>query len=398
MTNILPLLTEAERYLHEKDVDRAAELYVLARAEDRTRSPLPLVGLARCAIVLRKWSEAKTVLDAVLAKHPRYAEALTFRGVVEEAGGDLDEAIAFHSRALAVAPTLCTAHVNLGRCHAQLERWDLAAASLRLAVQHGALDPGVKVQLGTALFRSKQTQDALKVLALTVQAHPNHLDGILTLADALVETGGLQLAFDLLTNAATRLPDEALLASRAAAVALRLKDLDAARREAWRHTTLAPEDEEAWLFAAVVDTMQLRFDSAEQALRRVLILNPRQWRAHYHLGGLFDALRRREAAKAAYRQAIDCEPRAWEPINNLAVILLEEGTPAALKQARLLLELAIALESTGDAVMAHYNLALVCYRLGDTAATQRVARELLKLAPAEHPMAIEAKRVLKLAA
>lgn len=396
--NILPLLNEAERYLLEKDVDRAAELYVRARAEDRTGSPLPLVGLARCALVMQKWSEAKTVLDAVLAKHPRYAEALTFRGVLEEARGELDEAIAFHSKALAVAPTLSAAHANLGRCYAQLERWELAAASLRLAVQHGAQSATVKVQLGTALFRAKQTQDALKVLALTVQAHPKHLDAVLTLADALVETGGLQLAFELLVNAAARMPDEPLLASRAAAVALRLKDLAAARREAWRHTTLAPLDEEAWLFAAVVDSMQLRFDTAERALREALKLNPRQWRAHYHLGGLFDALKQRDAAKRAYRQAIECEPRAWEPINNLAVILLEEGTPASLKEARLKLELAIALESTGDAVMAHYNLALACHRLGDVSATQRVARELLQLAPAEHPMAIEAKRVLKLAA
>jgi len=29
-----------------------------------------------------------------------------------------------------------------------------------------------------------------------------------------------------------------------------MKDLEAARREAWRHTMLAPNDEEAWLFAA----------------------------------------------------------------------------------------------------------------------------------------------------
>lgn len=396
--NILPLLNEAERYLLQRDVDRAAELYVQARAEDRTGSPLPLVGLARCAIALQKWSEAKTVLDAVLSSHPRYADALTYRGVVEEAAGELGEAVAFHSRALAVDPTLATAHVNLGRCFAQLERWPLAAASLRLAIEHGAQGPSVKVQLGTALFRAKQTQDALKVLALTVQAHPKHLDAVLTLADALVETGGLQLAFELLINASARMPDAPLLASRAAAVALRLEDLETARREAWRHTTLAPLDEEAWLFAAVVDTMQLQFDSAERALRAALALNPRQWRAHYHLGGLFDALKQPDAAKRAYRQAIDCEPRAWEPINNLAVILLEEGTPAALKQARLLLELAIALESTGDAVMAHYNLALACYRLGDVPATRRVARALLQLAPAEHPMAIEAKRVLKLAA
>jgi tetratricopeptide (TPR) repeat protein len=396
--NVLPLLDEAERYLEQEDLDRAAELFARARAEDVTRSPVPLVGLARVAMLQRRWPEAKTVLDAVLAQHPRYAEALTFRGVAEEASGRLEDAMTFHARALAIDPALGVAHGNLGRCHAQQERWDLAAASLRLAVQHGAATVELKVQLGTALFRARQTQEALKVLALTVQAHPLHVDAIVTLADALVETGGLQLAFDLLTNASERLPRAPMLAARAAAIALRLSDLDAARREAWRHTELAPLDEEAWLFAAVVDTMQRRFDTAEQALRKVLALDPHQWRAHYHLGGLYDALRLEPAAKNAYRAAIRCEPRAWEPINNLAVMLLEEGTPDALREARKFLEQAIGLEATGDAVMAHYNLALACFRLGDVPATRRAALSLLKLAPPDHPMAVEAHRVLKVAA
>lgn len=396
--NILPLLTEAERYLVMKDVDRAAELFVQAQAQCAGRSPLPWVGLARIALLTRRFEDAGRLLDAVITQHPRCAEALTFRGVVEEAGGRVLTAIEFHERALQVDPTLAVAHANLGRLHALHHRWDLSAASYQLAFQHGATSVEVKVQLGTALFRARRTTEALKVLALTVQAHPKHLDALLTLADALVETGALELAGELLDNAAPRLPEEALIASRRAAVALRQKDLVAARKEAWRHTALAPKDEEAWLFAAVVDTMQLRFDTAEKALKQVLKLNPKSWRAHYHLGGIFDALKDINAAKKSYRAAIACEPLAWEPLNNLAIMLLEEGTPAALTEARSLLDRAIRLGTRGDAILVRYNLALACYRLGDLPGTRRAAQELLKLAPTDHPMATEAHRVLKLAA
>ena len=143
--------------------------------------------------------------------------------------------------------------------------------------------------------------------------------------------------------------------------------------------------------------MQLRFDSAEKALKKVLRLNPKNARAHYHLGGLFDALKDKAAAKKSYRSAITCDPLAWEPLNNLAIMLLEEGTPAALTEARSLLDRAIRLGTRGDAIVIRYNLALACYRLGDLVGVRRAAQELLKLAPVDHPMATEAHRVLKLA-
>ena len=396
--NIEPLLVEAERYLTQKDVDRAAELYVRAQEQCAGRSPLPLVGLARIAILMQRFDDARQLLIGVQTLFPTCAQALTFMGVVEEAAGRMDEAGTLHTRALALDPTLAVAHVNLGRIWAQVHRWELSAASYTLAIQHGAHDVAVKVQLGTALFRAKRAPEALKVLSLTVQAHPKHLDAILTLADVLVETGALHLAAELLDNATPRLPNAALIASRRAAIALRMKDLDAARREAWRHTMLSPKDEEAWLFAAVVDTMQLNFDSAEKALKKVLRLNPENARAHYHLGGLFDAMRDKAAAKKSYRAAITCDPQAWEPLNNLAIMLLEEGTAASLTEARTLLDRAIRLGTRGDAVLVRYNLALACYRLGDMVGARRAAQELLKLAPVDHPMAAEAHRVLKIAA
>ncbi len=396
--NIQPLLVEAERYLTEKDVDRAAELYVRAQEQCAGRSPMPLIGLARIAILMQRFDDARQLLTGVQTLFPSCAEALTFMGVVEEAAGRMDEAGALHTRALALDPTLAVAHVNLGRIWALLQRWELSAASYTLAIQHGAHDVAVKVQLGTALFRARRAPEALKVLSLTVQAHPKHLDAILTLADVLVETGALHLAAELLDNAIPRLPNAALIASRRAAIALRMKDLEAARREAWRHTMLSPRDEEAWLFAAVIDTMQLNFGSAEKALKKVLRLNPENARAHYHLGGLFDAVKDKAAAKKSYRAAIACDSLAWEPLNNLAIMLLEEGTPASLAEARTLLDRAIRLGTRGDAILVRYNLALACYRLGDLVGTRRAAQELLKLAPIDHPMAAEAHRVLKIAA
>lgn len=396
--NLLPLLTEAERYLSMKDLDRAAECFLRAREACHDATPLPAVGIARVAALLGRIEEATTILDEVLRRFPRCAEALTYRGLSEEGRGMLSEAINFHMRALAVDPTLETAHFNLGRAYAQLERWDLAAASYQLAIQHGSRSATVKVHFGTALFKARRPSEALRVLALTVSAHPTDLDAIVTLADVLVETGALGKAAELLDNAARRIPAQAVISSRRAAIALRMKDLEAAHREAKRTTELSPKDEEAWLFSAVVATMRLDFDDATRSLKHVLRLDSRNWRAHYHLGGIADSLKLRKLAQKHYRAALAANPGAWEPLNNLAVTLLEDGSAPAVKEARLLLERAVTSRMTPDAVMTHYNLAITCLKLGDVSAAQRSARALIRLAPVEHPMSAEAHRILKVAA
>lgn len=396
--NIMPLLSEAERYLADDDLDRAAAMFEHAQKQSGGRSPLPLVGIARVALAMQKPDDAAKILANVLTTFPKCAPALSLCGVVEEAGGRMDNAVEFHTRALKLDPTLAMAHVNLGRLAAQRKEWAHAAASYQLALQHGAATPDVGAQFGTALFHAGRVQEAVRVLAHVVEAYPRHFDAVVTLADMLVETGQLELAAQLLDNAAPRFPKQPLLPSKRAVVALRLKDLEAARREAWRVTTLAPLDEEAWLFAAVVDTMQLRFDTADKALKQVLKLSPHNWRAHYHLGGLADAIKDKKEAKRRYRAAITANPMAWEPLNNLAIMLLEEGGPEQLREARTLLDRAVRLGTAPDAIVTRYNLALACFRLGDKVGTRRAAQELLKLAPVDHPMATEAQRVMKLAA
>lgn len=396
--NIAPLITEAERYLENNDVDRASELFNLAQKQSGGLSPIPLLGLARVALLMRRIEDAKTITEHLLKKFPRSAETLTIRGVVAELLGETTEAISLHTRALSIDPTLSLAHCNLGRLYSTLNKWDLAAASSQLAIQHGAIGAEIGVQLGTAYFKAGRISDALKALASTVHSNPRSTLAISTLSDVLVETGHLGLARELLDNAVERLPRVPTLSAKRAMVLLRMKDLEAARAEAWRQTELIPGDEEAWLFAAIIDTMKDELGSAEVALKEALKLNAKSWRAHYTLGGVYERSKNTANAKKAYRAAIAADENAWEPVNNLAVLLLEEGTPAALDEARKILDHAARLGTRGDAIAIFYNLALVCFRLGDKSSGKRAAQELIKIAPREHPMVTEANRVLKAAA
>jgi tetratricopeptide (TPR) repeat protein len=394
MTTIAPLLIEAERSLEQDFIDRAAALYQRALELDQERSPLPTIGLGRVALLLGKLDEAQALLDHALSLHPHSVEALTYRGVVADARRNFNAAVRYFERALSLDSRYSPAHSNMGRVLAQLGRWPQALKSFRTALALSPMQHALMPLLATAAVRAGEIGEAIQVLTRMLQHRPDHIDGIVTLADVLMEAKLGEFAAELLANAVDRLPQVPVLYARQSAVALRRGDLKLARLAAERHLALTPNDEEALLYAATLDLMKRDVERAERRVQHALSLNPGSWRAHYQLGLIYDALRMRDPAKAAYRNAIAHGPKAWEPRNNLATMLLEERTPASSREARLLLEQALALGPTADTLDARYNLALAHWQLGEKGASERAAREVAAV-PVERPVVSNARRFLK---
>ncbi len=391
------LLDEAERCLQNHDVDGAAVLFQRAQEESGGRSPLPRVGMARVALLLKRVDDAQALLDSVLRDFSASALALSMRGAVEEARGNHAAAVTFHTRALAIDPALVVAHANLGRLAMLTQQWSQAAASYQRAVEHGGATPELGARLGLALFRAGRVTDAVQVLGHVVEGHPRHLGALLTLVDVLESTQQLPLATELLENALTRFPKTAALPARMARVALRQGDVSTASREARRATQLATDDVSHWLFLASVEQQAGALQAARKALETALKLEPDHPRALLQLGDLADLEGDVTAARETWRRAAAAAPLAWEPLNNLAVSLLGEGSAAALGEARTLLTRAVSLGTNPESKV-QYNLALTCLKLGDRAGARAAAEALLNDAPADHPLTAQAHRVRKLAA
>jgi Flp pilus assembly protein TadD len=107
---------------------------------------------------------------------------------------------------------------------------------------------------------------------------------------------------------------------------------------------------------------------------------------------IYEAMRLFSAARVAYRMAISNGPRAWQPLNNLAVLLLEENGGA--REAKHLLQEALALGPPSDTLEARYNLALACFKLGELGSAERAAREVAET-NADLPAVSNARRFLK---
>lgn len=394
MLTIAPLLLEAEMYLAQLDFDRAAALYQKAMELD-DESPLPRIGIARIALAMGKRVEGAHMLDSVLQRHPSSVEALTIRGVAAETAGDLAEATSFLERAIEHGPTYGPAFYNLGRILAQQHQWRAACVQLRRASELMPKEPEVAVMYGSAAFRAGNLQESVEVLRRSIEAAPYSVGGYVTLADVLVEAGKLDLADRLLASAQERFSRQAIFPSKRAAIAMRRGLVDQALVHARKQVALAPNIDEGWLLIAVLEHSQLNLEGAEAALHEVLRRSPGNWRAHYHLGGIYESLRLRDLAQHAYRNAAQLAPQEWQPKNNLATLLLEHDDVVATLEARALLEHAMHAAPPTERFMPQFNLALACLKLGERAASERHAREAIRLAPSEHTVTESAKRFLE---
>lgn len=392
MITIAPLLNEAENYLARNDVDRAAELYKRANELDRGYSPLPVIGLARVALVMGKTARAIELLDSVLARFPNRIEALTFRAVADEAGGAPKTALAKLEKAVQIDRTYAPAWTNLGRILAQDHRWKEARAALHTSNQLVPDQTDVQVLETVAAFRSGDVNGAGAMLTRAVLKNPTHVDAIVTLADILVETKQEALADEVLANAQERLPKSAIIRARRSSLAMRRGDIDSALVHVRAQVELAPGDADAWRFAATLAAMKCNLTDAEAWTRKALELRPNDWRCHHQLGCIYDALRLAEPARVAYRRAIELGG-GWEPANNLGVLLLEAGNQRDLEEART--RLSTVVERFPDMTQPRYNLALAWARLGNRAKSEAEAREIIKRGAPDDACVIDARRLLE---
>lgn len=171
---------------------------------------------------------AARVLDALLARHPRQADALNLRGVAALRTGDAAQGAAFLARAVVAAPgesayreNLAEALLRAGRTdeaarhaervraampgrarpHALLGRAALAlgdatgaAGHLRTALAMGEGGPEVLLALAVALMRTGHADDALRACDAVLAARPGDPSAWLDRGMALKSLGRLDEA------------------------------------------------------------------------------------------------------------------------------------------------------------------------------------------------------------
>ncbi|NJM68531.1 MAG: tetratricopeptide repeat protein [Acaryochloris sp. RU_4_1] len=86
-----------------------------------------------------------------------------------------------------------------------------------------------------------------------------------------------------------------------------------------------PNNEEAHYYLAFTCAKALNYDCAFKHYERAIALKPQDWENRYALASLYDDLEKYDQAKSLLQSAHQIDPKAPEPLNNLARLALLEG-------------------------------------------------------------------------
>jgi tetratricopeptide (TPR) repeat protein len=202
--NLARLLIELRR----DDGEAAGHLEWLAAADPK--NPAVAVQLAACRELQGRTDEAATILDRLLADHPRDAAALHRRGRLELNHGRAEVAVGFLRRAAEVDPSdrelLYSLFLGLQRVGTPAEvreaeaRWKQCEADLKRVGELGKViattpdDPNPRREIGELFLRNGRAPDGLRWLDSALKIDPAHAPTHQVLADHYERTGRPDLA------------------------------------------------------------------------------------------------------------------------------------------------------------------------------------------------------------
>ena len=347
-----------ELLLRQGKADEALA-HATAAAKQAPEDVDALVRLGKCQQSLRRLPEARQQAEAALKRAPEHRAALLFAAAVAADAGDCPLARQHVERAAATVPEaeldrLVVARI-LGKCgdhaaaKAQLEKWlarnpadGVAAqelAEMRLAggdvggairdfqklAQTPAADAAIQIRLAELYLAAGRLDEAHAAGEALVRQMPHNKAGHMVLG-MVYYLKGLWIASAENCRASLKIAPKSVPArTLLARVLMRQKKFQEAT--VW----LKPLQVEDWgnpeiqIMLAECLVEQDSRKAAFELLDTIRTMNPTSDAPHLLLGRLHVGAGENEKAAAAYRQALELNPRQTVALNNLATLLSSAG-------------------------------------------------------------------------
>jgi tetratricopeptide (TPR) repeat protein len=151
-----------------------------------------------------------------------------------------------------------------------------------------------------------------------------------------------------------------------------------------KRTVRVPEEEQQVNPLARAEAALAKNDyaSAEPLLKQTVATNPKDSRAWFDLGLLYNATGRKAESIDAYRRSVEAEPKAFESTLNLGLVLAQAGDPEAEKYLRAATQLKPGTQPNENLEHAWLSLGEVV-RSKDAAGALAAYAEAARLVPAD---------------
>jgi tetratricopeptide (TPR) repeat protein len=272
-----------------------------------------------------RMEEAIRFHSVAVALRPRSPGARLELGFALNYKGRVDEAIAECREAIRLNKDYALAHSNLGAALLAKGRLDEAIAECREAIRLEPDSPGEHSNLGSALLAKGRLDEAIAECREAIRLEPNHAGAHHALGLALVQKGGLDAAIAEWREAIRIEKDYAAAHCNLGAALLvkgRLDDAIAELREAIR---LKKDNADTHSNLGTALQRKGRLDNAIAEYRAAIRIKKDYPDAHYGLGNALQHKGRLDEAIAAYRETIRLKKDDAGPHYDLGNALRGQG-------------------------------------------------------------------------
>lgn len=317
----------AKLYESANELDRAEEAYreIIKLGHG---GPDALVAKNKLALILldkQRDQEARRLIDEILEETPNNVDALAIRGRMALVEHDAPGAIRDFEKVLAIQPGAISVLGNLADAYAMSGEPAKAMEPLRraIAASPGALEP--RYALLNLLVGIRDLDAAKQAAADLLAIAPGDLRALKTLVDVRIATGDWPAASAAAEDIVRLHPELAVGYFKRGEVLEKQGKSDAAVKQYLEAAAKAPEAFET--NAAVVRaylTMN-KPDDAMQHVQRFIKASPANAGGYTLLGEIHLHQQKEKEAIAAFRKAIDLNPRQPEPYKNLTMLYTSRG-------------------------------------------------------------------------
>jgi len=376
------LVRRANQHLHDDQVPEAAQLYLQILEANPTDKDA-LLGLARISMFVGKFDEADAYATGALRVAPDEGLVYTLFGLLHESRNQLDQAEQQMAQGADLSPHDFLPVFNYGRLLALLKRYDQAIPVLWRATEIDPQNYAAFYTLGTALTMNGMHKEAVAALNQAMKIAPKNLDVYATLADVLLRNKDPEMALYILNAGMNECGEHPSLLEKAAVVCVGTNKIANAVQYFEKITQQLPTYAQAWLNLANLYILTQALEKSEAAAKQVLSFDPNNWQAHYHLGNLYEVLNLLDRAETSLRKATELAPNDTRPWSNLGLVLLRHDDTFKTKEAIHILEKAVEIAPPNEFRPA-YNLALAYVKDNRTARARELLKELETKVPQDN--------------
>jgi tetratricopeptide (TPR) repeat protein len=292
---------------------------VLRNAEDIDPSKAAIQAeLGRLELARGDLQSAQRALESALKIEPELVEARGNLAMIHARNGDLVSAERLLRQAIEDDPKFREGHLDLGLILAQQNRKPEAEKELDKAVALAPQDPATLSTVGKAKVQMGMMNEGIALLRKVADLAPDLAAAHLDLALALANGYDLSAALEQSGEAVRLAPQSAVAHFYRGRILYDLGRNADARSEFEDSCRLGPQMSEPRYFLALINRHDGMYSAAASLFEETVKLQPGNVMAWYELGQAYQQESERDKALAAWRKAIEIDPKFSQALISLA--------------------------------------------------------------------------------